>query len=75
MTTRARRLEKFLRMNLDWETRAEATRCENYLCESLLRMNAKFCHICGEPAPKPKLDKTVIAELESAIVYALKEKK
>lgn len=74
MTQRSKRLEKFLSDALGWETHSERWKCTS--CLHSTGYNAAFCECCGK---KMKLDnsdrKTVEADLEEAIKYALGERK
>jgi uncharacterized paraquat-inducible protein A len=77
MTTRAKRLEKYLSETLGWDTEGPATVriCESCYCTTYVPLH-KFCGVCGFKLPKYKSNTPEsVAELEAAIAYALGEKK
>lgn len=72
-TKRAKRLEKFLREQLEWVT---ATDGLDRNCPSghKVRCGGKFCPECGKKTTIPKgNDEELFIDLERAIAYALKE--
>lgn len=72
MTERAKRLAEFL------EEKGWTVFEEKYVCHkcSLSTGYGKFCYRCGSPLKRDrKNERDVIGEIESAIKFALKNKK
>jgi hypothetical protein len=75
-TKRAKRLERYLRRELDWETNAGRYECSTDGCHHTSFEPEKFCRDCGAKMPLQRRGAGIVFdELEQAISYALEEPK